>query len=302
MSISLSTPRVDDLPAAVDALKRWQYDGGPLQLHPGDLGWHSMNGAEATAAAIRMWACDGEVLALGLLDGAQLLRMAIAPYRRDDEELAVRLAIDLTDPERGVLPPGGAIVEARGAELLSRLLLERGWERDELWTPFRRDLSEPVQACGLRIEVIGPDRAERWVTVHWSAFRGSAFVDADRHRVVQRWLTMVGGPLYGDARSLMAFDEQDEAVAVASVWSAGAGRPGLIEPMGVHRGHHRRGYGTAITRAAAAALRDMGSSSAIVCAESSNIGAVATYASAGFTPSADVADLRRTGEPTRSPG
>jgi hypothetical protein len=39
----------------------------------------------------------------------------------------------------------------------------------------------------------------------------------------------------------------------------------------------------------------MGSSSASVCVESSNVGAVATYASAGFTLSAEMADLRRGG-------
>jgi ribosomal protein S18 acetylase RimI-like enzyme len=292
MSIVLSTPSVDEMSPALDALKRWQYDGGPLHLHSGDLGWHSLCGAEATAAAIRMWSRDGEVLAIGLLDG-QLVRVATAPHRRDDEELAHRLAADLDDPARGVLAPDGATVEARGAQLLTQLLLKRGWERDEPWTTFQRTLSDPVEDCGLRIETIEPDRAEVWVAVHWSAFRGSTFTDADRRRTVGRWLTMAGGPFYGDARSLAAFDEHDDAVAVAAVWSAGTGRPGLLEPMGVHRSYRGHGYGTGITLAAAAALRDMGSSSASVCVESSNVGAVATYASAGFTPSAEVADLRR---------
>ena len=104
---------------------------------------------------------------------------------------------------------------------------------------------------------------------------------------------MARGPFYGDARSLAAFDENDDAVAVAAVWSAGPGRPGLLEPMGVHRGHRGHGHGTAITLAAVACLRELGASSARVAVESANVGAVATYASAGFTPSADVADLRR---------
>ncbi|MEU4780376.1 GNAT family N-acetyltransferase [Micromonospora sp. NPDC023633] len=292
MSIILSTPSVDELSPAVDALKGWQHDGGPLHLHPGDLGWHSIRGAEATAAAIRMWSRDGEVLAIGLLDGPELVRMAVAPNWRDDEALARRLAADLDEPGR-VLAPDGATVEARGAGLLTQLLLKRGWERDEPWTTFHRSLSDPVEDCGLRIETIEPDRAEVWVAVHWSAFRGSPFTDADRRRTVGGWLAMVGGPFYGDARCLAAFDQNDDAVAVAAVWSAGPGRPGLLEPMGVHRSHRGHGYGTAITLAAAAALRDMGSSSASVCVESSNVGAVATYTSAGFTPSDEVADLRR---------
>ena len=75
------------------------------------------------------------------------------------------------------------------------------------------------------------------------------------------------------------------------------GRPGparLLEPMGVHRDHRGHGYGTAITVAAAALLRELGSSSAIVCTASSNVGAVATYGSAGFRQLPDVKDLRRT--------
>ena len=45
--------------------------------------------------------------------------------------------------------------------------------------------------------------------------------------------------------------------------------------------------------AAAAALQELGSSSAIVCTPSSNAGAVATYRSAGFEPRPEVRDRRR---------
>lgn len=289
----MSIPGVEELLPVAEALGRWQYDGAPLQLHPGDLGWYSLNGVEDTAAAVRCWSSAGEVVAIGLLDGPDLLRLAIDPGRVEDEELAAQLAADVDSPSGGVLPAGGATVEARGADRLAALLLGRGWGPDEPWTPLRRDLAGAVEDCGLRVETIGARGAEMWMAVHWSAFRGSPCRDEDRARIAGYWLAMVNGPLYGNARSLAAFDEQGEAVAVAGVWSAGPGRPGLIEPMGVHRNHVGRGYGTAITRAAAAALREMGSSSAVVCAESSNTGALATYTAAGFMPSPEVADLRR---------
>ena len=95
------------------------------------------------------------------------------------------------------------------------------------------------------------------------------------------------------ARCVVAYDDDDTAVAAATVWSAGAGRPGLLEPMGVHRDHRGRGHGRAISVAAAATLRELGSSSAIVATPGSNAGAVATYRSAGFQQLADVEDLRR---------
>ena len=67
----------------------------------------------------------------------------------------------------------------------------------------------------------------------------------------------------------------------------------MLEPMGVHREHRGHGYGKAITVAAAAALQELGSSSAIVCTPSSNVGAVATYKSAGFEQLPETRDLLR---------
>jgi GNAT superfamily N-acetyltransferase len=295
----MGTPGVQDLDHVSGVLSGWQYDGGPLHLHPGDLGWHSLRGAAKTAASLRAWSREGKILALGLLDGPDgLLRMAVDPDLRDEDELSRQLVADVNDPQRGVLDAGNAIVEARGAERFSQLLSEEGWQADEPWTPFRRDLSGPVEEgrveeAGVRIETIGPDRVDPWVAVHWSAFKGTPFGEEDRRNFLDSWLTMAEGPFYHRARSLAAFDGHDNAVAVTTVWSAGPGRPGLLEPMGVHRDHRGRGYGVAISVAAASALREMGSSSAVVCAESSNAGAMSTYAAAGFTAHEQVADLQR---------
>ncbi|MGI8679097.1 MAG: GNAT family N-acetyltransferase, partial [Jatrophihabitans sp.] len=100
----------------------------------------------------------------------------------------------------------------------------------------------------------------------------------------ERWHAMAAGSPYADARCLVAYDDQGNAVAAVTVWSAGTGKPGLLEPMGVHREHRGHGYGKAITVAAAAALQELGSSSAGVCTPSANVGGVATYRSAGFQP------------------
>ncbi len=124
-----------------------------------------------------------------------------------------------------------------------------------------------------------------------AAFEGSTFT-------VDRWQAMAAGSAYADARCLVAYDDRDTAVAAATVWSAGPRRPGLLEPMGVHRDHRGHGYGTAITVAAAAALRELGSSSAIVCTPSSNVGAIATYQSAGFQQFPEARDLHRSAERT----
>lgn len=288
----MMTPDVAGLREAAAALREWQFDGAPMQLHPGDVGFHWRDGAERTAAAVRVWSRE-RIVAVGLLDAPQLLRMAIAPDLQADEELIDRVLDDIDRPERAVLDTGSAVVEARCGPLLAQALVDRGWRYDEPWTPLRRNLADPVPDCGLRIETIGPDGADVWAGVHWSAFRGTTMTDDDRRTVRDRWLAMAASAPYAKARCLTAFDERDNAVAVAAVWSAGRGRPGLLEPVGVHPEHRGHGHGRAITLAAAAALREMGSSSAIVCTPSANAGAVATYASAGFETFPEARDLRR---------
>jgi ribosomal protein S18 acetylase RimI-like enzyme len=286
MAILLGTPSVDELPAAVAAMRDWQLEGAPMQLHPGDIGWLWRFGGATTAAAVRTWTRDGRILAVGMLDGADLMRLTTAPGARRDRELAGQLAGDLAEPDRGILPSGRVFVEAPADAMLQELLAAEGWGTDEPWTPLRRVLTEPVQHPGVRIEVVGTELADARSAVQRSAFEKSTFT-------TDRWQAMAAAPPYADARCLVAYDEDDNAVAAITVWSAGEGRPGLLEPMGVHRDHRGRGYGRAITIAAAAALQSLGSSSAIVCTESSNVGGVATYVSAGFEPLAEVRDRRR---------
>ncbi|MFD4674848.1 GNAT family N-acetyltransferase [Lentzea sp. NPDC058450] len=273
------------LDEAVKALREWQSDDSPFQLHPGDVGWYWRFGLEATAEAVRTWSVDGRIAAVGLLDGADLLRFTIAPDLRQDSELAARLADDICTPERGVLPSGTVYVESPRGTRFQEVLFARGWQSDEPWTPLRRDLSVEVEDPGVRVEVIEADRASVHADVIRASFEKSTFNS-------ERWHAMASGVPFADARCLVAFDGAAPAAAI-TVWSAGAGRPGVIEPMGVHHDHRGKGFGRAITVAAASALRSLGSSSAIVCTPSSNVGAVATYRAAGFTALPEVHDQRR---------
>ncbi|MFJ8911284.1 GNAT family N-acetyltransferase [Amycolatopsis sp. NPDC102389] len=286
MVISLEKPGLDGLNEAVEALREWQSEGVAWQLHPGDLGWFWRSGAEATAAAVRIWRRDGRILAVGLLDGDDVLRLTTAPDVRRDEDLARRLAEDVIAPERGVLPPGEVSVEAPKDALLQELLPGHGWHAGEPWTPLRRDLTEPVKAPDLRIETIGPDDCHVWADVMREVFDGSTFTP-------EKWRTMATGAPYADSRYLVGYDGRGDAVAAVAVWSAGPGKPGILEPMGVHRDHRGHGHGRAITVAAAAALQELGSSSAGVNTPSSNIAAVTTYESGGFQRLPEVQDLTR---------
>lgn len=284
--IELETPTIGDLEAIIDALRQWQSDNAPFQLHPGDIGCAWRLGEDETAAALRTWTSDGRIVAIGFLDGADLLRLTVAPDRYSDNDLAGRLVDDLGNPDRGVLPSGDAYVEAPTGLLVRDRLAEFGWTIGDPWTPLARDLRDPVEEPDLRIEVIGPDRAHVRVALQRAAFEKSVMT-------VESWHAMADGIPYEDARCLVAYGEQGDPVGAITVWSAGPGRPGLIEPMGVDPGHRGHGYGTAVTVAGARVLQQLGSSSATVCTESSRVGAIATYKAAGFTALPERYDLAR---------
>jgi ribosomal protein S18 acetylase RimI-like enzyme len=288
MSITTETATPGSLDEVVAAVAVWQHDGLPLQLHPGDLGWHWRLGADDLARDVRVWRRGGQIVAVGFVDSYGLIRMAITPTADQDDGIASRLVADISDPARGVLKAGAAIVEARFGSAFRELLDRSGWVADESWTPLSRDLTEQVEDCGLRVDVVDADNVQDRVAVQRAAFANSTFT-------VERWSTMAAASPYRLARCLVAYAANDDAVAAVTVWSAGPGRPGLLEPMGVHPDHRGHGYGTAICVAAAAALREMGSSNATVCTPSANVGAVATYASAGFQKLPDITDFRRAG-------
>jgi GNAT superfamily N-acetyltransferase len=282
--VDLTTPHPHALDAILSDLASWQQDGLPVQLHPGDLGWQWRFGPAALAKALRVWTANETVVAIGFIDQASLIRMGVRPSAGQDEELAQALVHDLEDPTRGVLTGDKVVVEARFGVAFRSLLHQRGWIDDEPWTPLDRDLQDPVEVPGLRVEIVGHDRVADRVAVQRAAFDHSSFT-------ADLWTVMSQSPAYRHARCLLGYDDQDDAVAAVTVWSAGEGRPGLLEPVGVHRDHRGHGYGTAITLTAASALRDMGASSATVATPTSNAGAVATYASAGFRCTPAVTDF-----------
>ncbi|WP_114854945.1 GNAT family N-acetyltransferase [Brachybacterium sp. YJGR34] len=292
MATTLTTPSAGEVPAMLETLRSWQRDDAPVHLHPGDIGWHGGRGAERTAADLRIWSLAGGPTAIGMLDGPDLLRLAVDPVHVRDRDLASRMADDLCDPSGGALPDGEVFLEARSATALRTVLGERGWQEDEPWVVLRRDLGDPVEESALSLEVVGAADPSDFTAVHRSAFASPACTD-------ERWRTLAAQSAARDATALLGRDRSGAAVAIAMVWPAGPGRPGLIEPMGVHAEHRGRGHGRAICRAAAARLRADGSSSAVVVTPRSLTGAVATYEAAGFRAGTDSRDLRRPADQRR---
>ena len=276
MTIQLHRPRPAALGSVIQALRSWQRDDAPIQLHPGDLGWNWRSGATNLAAELRTWSRDGTIVAVGFLDSPDVLRMTVAPAVWREEELARRVVADLSDPACGILPAGRAAVEIPDNTLVKELLSGGAWDAGESWTPLRLDVTTTPDEPDLQVEVVSSDQQIAACTaVHRSAWRSERFGD-------EKWRTMAAGVPFADGRCLLGRDDTGIAVATVTIWSAGPGRPGLIEPLGVHADHRRRGHGAAMCVAAGRYLHAMGSTSAMVCTPSSLHSAVATYEAAGF--------------------
>ncbi|MEO6958014.1 MAG: hypothetical protein ABI137_14820 [Antricoccus sp.] len=114
-----------------------------------------------------------------------------------------------------------------------------GWRVGEQWTPLRRDLAARLPDPGVRIGLVGPQQAHLRAAVHQASFGSAEFTE-------DRWRGMADGLPYAHARGLVAFNTSGDAVAAAAVWSAGMGKPGVLEPLGVHSAHRGHGYGQAI--------------------------------------------------------
>lgn len=293
MGLRMLTPAAAQVADLVDELARWQRDGLPLQLHPGDVGWYAMRGLEITAQSLRVWADRESIYAIGLLDGPDLMRMALHPDYFGIQPLAEQIHTDLLSPQQRIFPSSSASIEARGATALGQVLQANGWVPGEAWTPLRRSLDTPVHLPELTFRRVDSAQASQWMEVHLNAFRGADFSAEDLARAVQRWHTMASTPIYAQGQCLTAYDSDMNPLAVAAVWSAGPGRPGLLEPIAVHPASRGQGYGTAISLAAAAELRSMGASSALVCTASDNTAAVATYLAAEFIADNESCDWHR---------
>lgn len=276
MAVTLRTPPVEDLPRVATALASFQADdNGPAQLHPGDVDWNQRDGAKSVGKAMRVWERDGEPIVIGMGDD-EVIRLAVSPTVASDEAVAAAIAADLTGD--GGLGAGVSSAEVRYGDALRRALQSRGWTEGEAWACFTADLSRPIPEHGLRLEVIDgtteqtPDEAivRDVVTAHLASWERSTFSTAKFH-------AMAGGAAFRRARFLVLY-AGDVPVATACAWSAGRGRPGLIEPLGVDRQHRGHGYGRSIVNACAIALRDLGASSMRVATPVTQWPAVPLYA------------------------
>ena len=275
MTYVVERPGRSGADAVVAAMSDWEpLRGFGGQMHSGDVGWYLRYDDAVVDAGLHVWrTADGELVAVGLQHGAQVLLTAVHPARLRDMELGEVMAQDALKALSG----DDLYIDAPYPAAVRVVLAARGWDLDpDPWPALYRPVTESDLAendAAVR-SVLSDAEVEQRVEVQQRMFERSESTVAGWHRMRQT-------AAYSADLDLMLC-EGGHAVAAATAWSAGVDKCGLLEPVGVHVDHRGKGYGSHVVRAACAALARAGASGVAVFTSASNEPAVALYKSCGF--------------------
>ena len=258
----------------------WLARGGPpVSHHIGDLPWrlHSVPAA-VERDRIRVWRDAGAAVAWGWFSPPDKLELVLDVDRDDD--LVDEILAWGEQMAGGPVKVDGLDTDTR----LEALLARRGYEGAPEALPYVMHALgleglEPMPAIkGYRLRVVSlPDDLERRVDVHRAAFgtveRPSRVTPESYGAVAASWP-------YEPELDWVAEADDGSFAAFCLVWPDDANGVGLLEPVGTHHAHRRRGLARGVCLAALAALRARGAATAIVTAVTDE--ARAFYRSLGF--------------------
>lgn len=259
-------------------------------VHPGDIPHRLFNGNKLfdPREVLTIWEAEDEVVAWVL----------VGPQHRS-YDAQVRPDMRGTRFEREVLE----YAENRTLELMhlhkieadriydtayrcdttrTRLLTELGWESDSKppWVLNRAPLAglvEPVVPDGYVIRAIsGLDEAPALADVHAASF-GSTWTPEMYRKLMQ-------SPGYAIEREFIAEAADGTFAAFTVTWHDHVNRMGLLEPVGTHPDHRRRGLGKALVLFAMRRMAAEGMKYATVVNEGTNEAARHLYRTCGFKP------------------
>ena len=162
------------------------------------------------------------------------------------------------------------------------LLTELAWVRDgePPWMINRAplvDLAEPVVPDGYMIRAVsGFDEASALVEVHAASF-GSTWTPEMYRKVMQ-------SPGYAAEREFIVEAADGTFAAFTVTWHDHVNRTGLLEPVGTHQDHRRRGLGKALVLHAMWKMAAEGMKYATVVNEGTNKASRHLYRACGFKP------------------
>jgi GNAT superfamily N-acetyltransferase len=254
----------------------WRDSGPPASPHVGDLPWARFQhvGRESEWPT-RLWEEDGEVVGWAWLRLPDALEILVAPGRT---ELVPEL-IAWGQQRAGSDVKLDALLGTEVAEALAGLGLVQHDDEPMYWhsLPLGGRLPEPrvPEDYSARHVHLPADLAPR-VAVHRAAFgveRLSRVTEESYAAVTAAWP-------YREELDWVIVAPDGSFAAFCLVWLDETNGVGLLEPVGTHPEHWRRGLATVACLSALRALRDAGAAMAVVLAVSDE--ARALYRSLGF--------------------
>ena len=242
------------------AERTWRLDPATAQETVGDLAWMTRQHAGYEDEWMRqVWLEDGEIVAWGWIKppGARLF-WEVDP-RRSELLKEVFGWFEATAEERPLVVAVRAPNTAAVAALESRGFVhdpEAPWIR--LNARGLEQVPEPAVPNGYRLATMSKARdvAAR-VAVHRAAFDPSRVTEESYARVMAEW------PYRPDLDCVVVAPDGSFA-SYALGWIDEANRTGLLEPVGTHPYHRRRGLARAVCLLALRQLRATGATKALV--------------------------------------
>jgi ribosomal protein S18 acetylase RimI-like enzyme len=266
-----------DLRTLQDLVSRTWTPGA--RWHIGEIAWNRLQHVGRESGwRTRIWEDDGTTVAWGWVWLPEHLDVCVDPAFLDlTDEVLDWFESEATDDERTV-----TITEAEVE--LGRALARRGYQRadeDRFFLHLHRDLDhlpEPVVPSPYSLRSVRGDHdlALR-VAIHRAAFVPSDVTDESYRSLMDAW------PYRADLDCVV---EAADGTFVSSclAWLDEHNRAGVLEPVGTHPDHRRRGLGSAVCLEALTRLRDAGATQAVVAARGDGAypSARGLYTSIGF--------------------
>ena len=257
--------------------------GPPVYATVGDLDWWRATEDDPDAIGTAQLWWDASRLVGVAWPADDRVDLLVHPhYRMVEDDMLAWAEQRRGAPPRDLAQP--LMVQAWGYDQDTariELLWRRGYQRGDtslvtLAMLLDTSVPEPLVPPGYTLRPVqGEADLERRVAVHRDAFAPSRMTIANHRRVMQ-------APTYRPQLDLVVVAPDESFAAFGIFWLDEQNRIGLVEPLGCHPHHRRRGLSRALLCAGLHRLVELDATMAYVTTGGSNDAARQLYESVGF--------------------